>query len=88
MFEILLILVAVVTAILSLRELGRLDRLAHEFRAYAQATDRASSDVLLAMAGHHALDKHQQILRTEALASCMSLLFFVLCLFAVVIISW
>jgi len=88
MFEILLTLAALVTAMLCLRELGRLDRLAHEFSTYAQATDKASSDVLSALAGYHALDKHQQILRTEALASCVSLLFSVLCLLAVVIISW
>lgn len=88
MFDILLILTAVTTSALSIRELSRLDRLAHEFRAYARAQDKASSDVLSTMAGHHELDKHQQILRTEALVSCTSLLLSVLCLLGVVIISW
>lgn len=88
MFDILLILTAVVASALSIRELGRLDCLAHEFRAYSRAQDKTSSDGLSAMVGDHELDKHQQILRMEALVSCTGLLLSVLCLLGVVIISW
>ena len=88
MFEILLILTALVSAALSFRELDRLDRLDHEFRTYAQANDKASGDVLSVLAAHRGLDKHQQILRTEALVSCAGLLLSVLCLLGVVIVSW
>lgn len=88
MFDILLLLTAVVASTLSIRELGRLDCLAHEFRAYSRAQDKTSSDVLATIAGRHELDKHQQILRMEALVSCTGLLLSVLCLLSVVIISW
>ncbi|MDH3660154.1 MAG: hypothetical protein OEU92_09000 [Alphaproteobacteria bacterium] len=88
MSDLLLAGIAVVMAMACIRQLVRLDRLAREFRCHANEIGTGSGDIFQALADHLNLDKHQRILRAEALVTTGAFILPFCCLLGLVIVSW
>jgi len=87
MLDLLLALIAIVSATESILQLRQLDRLLQEFHHYSSRVLEVPAGFFRAIFDQESLDSHQRILRTQVLVTSTVLMLHAICLASIVLIT-